>query len=802
MSLGRRAFLQFAAGAVGGTLLTPIPWKLADDSAIWTQNWSWRPSPEPGDLTEKATVCRLCDGGCGIRVRLVNGRRAVYIKGNPKHPVNRGGLCPLGAAGLQLLYAPYRVQQPLKQTASRGDLGGFQPISWDDAMKELSTRLGALRSKGTPHSVAAVTGDSRSSMLPLWRQFLTSYGSPNLFTMPSEADSKAVAASLALGRPADIAFALERADYVLSFGAGLLEGWGSCGHMQSIYGSWREQRPGKPPVVLVQVEPRGSITASKADRWIPVNPGTEAALALGIAHVMVREKLYDLDFAAASAFGFEDWFDAWGTKRQGFKNFVLAAYKPAEVSGITGVDPQRIEELAREFARQERAVAVWGQDAGATPNNVYHDLAFLALNALKGNFKRGGLVGLMPEPPLGALPQPVLDAYASHGLSRDRLDRTAPQPPPLSANAFHAFLDVMAREPAYPVEVLLVHEANPAYALSENHLFADAAAKAGLVVSFSSFMDETAVMADLVLPNHAVFERLDDVIGVPGAPFAYYALAAPVLPPRYNTRHTGDVLLTLARFLGGTVAEGLPWESYESFLRERVQGLAAAYRGAVAKDATVQPGRLEAGAPVKTNFKDARDLWNQLQQGYCWYDAPADPMELLQTASGQYEFACQRLAEVLPPIPEDRFLMPQFAPLQPSGDPGEFPLLLMVYSEPALSDGFYANPPFMNKLLPDDLLLGNDLFAQVHPRTAATVGLTEGGRALIRTPRGEAAVRVHLNPAVRPETIAMVRGLGHTAYDEYIQGKGTNAGGLVEVQMDPITGLGTVWATRAQLRRA
>ena len=109
MKLGRRAFLQFAAGAVGGTLLTPIPWQLMDDSAIWSQNWWWRPSPERGEITKVATTCMLCDGGCGIQARLVNKNRAILLEGNPKNPVNAGGICPLGAAGLQFFYAPYRV---------------------------------------------------------------------------------------------------------------------------------------------------------------------------------------------------------------------------------------------------------------------------------------------------------------------------------------------------------------------------------------------------------------------------------------------------------------------------------------------------------------------------------------------------------------------------------------------------------------------------------------------------------------------------------------------------------------------
>ncbi|NTW36352.1 MAG: molybdopterin oxidoreductase, partial [Syntrophobacteraceae bacterium] len=123
MSFSRRAFL-FTAGAIGGTLVTPLPWKLADDSAIWSQNWRWRPSPQRGEITKAPSICTLCDGGCGIQARLVDNKRAILIEGTSSHPVNRGGICALGAAGLQFVYASYRISQPLKQTKKRGETGG------------------------------------------------------------------------------------------------------------------------------------------------------------------------------------------------------------------------------------------------------------------------------------------------------------------------------------------------------------------------------------------------------------------------------------------------------------------------------------------------------------------------------------------------------------------------------------------------------------------------------------------------------------------------------------------------------
>jgi len=802
MKFGRRAFLQFAAGTVGGTLLSPLPWKLADDSAIWSQNWSWRPSPERGLITKAPTVCLLCDSGCGIQAHLVNNNRAILLEGNPAHPINQGGICPLCASGAQFLYAPYRVSQPLKQTKERGDASGFQPISWEEAIAEISTGLGNMRTGGKAHGLACIAGRSRSSMFDLWRQFFNAFGSPNLFEMPSHADSLKLATALTLGREATPAFALERASYVLSFGADLIGGWGAAGRMQSVFGLWHQEQPGVAHHKIVQIEPRLSLTATKANEWVPVNPGAQAALALGIAHVMIKNNLFDADFVSNYVFGFEDWMDSAGKNRQGFKNFVLATYDPAKVAEQTGVDAQKIEEIANELARQQNAVVVWGADGDESPGNIYSDLAFLALNALKGNLQAGGMVSIVPPVPLAPLPEVQADQWAYQGMQQPRLDLAQAKPVPLPGNGLYAFLDTVGQEPRYSIEMLMIYEANPVYSLPEDQLVKNALQKIDRIVTFSSYLDETAMQSDLILPNHMAFERYDDVIGLPGVPYAYYAVSKPILPPQLDTKHTGDLLLAVAGKLGGEIKASMPWKNYEEYLQSRVKGLGSYGGGAIADKEEAQPWNLQAGQTPKRNFKSDKDLWSKLTAGFCWYDAPVDPLQNIATESGRYELACLTLQNKGLNVEDDQVYLPHYAPLAPSGDEKEFPLLMVGYRTLSLSSGYLANPPFMNKTLWSFLLKGNELLVEVNPKTAASLGFKEGDRAVLKTPGGEVEVRVHLFPGAHPGAVFIARGLGHTAYDEYIRDKGVNANDIIEVQMDPITGLGTVWATRAQLARA
>lgn len=782
-------------------MLSPLPWYLTDDSAKWTQNWRFRPSPERGGITKAPTTCLLCAGGCGIKARLVNGNRVIYLEGNAANPVNAGGVCPLCASGAQFLYAPYRVAKPMKQMGKRGDASGFQPISWADALTELSGRLSKIRSENKPHTVACITDSRRSSMDDLWRQFLLAYGSPNLFKTPSQADSLELAASLATGKQTPFAFAVENASYILSFGADLVEGWGSPGRMQSAFDRWRRQTSGKDAAKIVQIESRCSMTAAKADRWIAAEPGSEAALALGIAQVMVKENLYDADFVNSYVFGFEDWTDSEGKKRTGFKSLVLSKeYAPEELAKTTGVAASVIQELAREFAAKKDAVAVWGANQGDIPGRVYHDLAFFALNALKGGLA-AGMVTLAPKAPLGALPEMKQDDIAQAGLKQLRLDLAQPKKAPLPGNSIHSFLDCVARGAGYPIQLLMVHEANPAYSLFETSVFKNAREKIGYMVTFSSYMDETALQSDLILPNHTAFERFDDVIGLPGAHYAYYAVASPVIKPRKETKHTGDVLMELASGMGESFSSAIPWKTYDAFLKERVKGLAASQKGALALKEGTEIWKSQPGDVLELNYTQD-DLWKKLAEGACWYDVPMDLVHNLDTASGKIELALQALQKKGVTSAEDKDFLPHFAPLQLSGDAKEYPLLLVSRRTISLANEYLANPPFMTKTLWNFDLKGHSQFVELNPKTAESLKLNEDDQATIKTSQGEVEVLVHLSPAARPGVVYVLQGLGHKAYDEYIQDKGVNANNLVEVQMDPVTGLGTIWATRAQLRRA
>lgn len=288
MGFDRRDFLKLVIGGAVGTVFTPLPWLSMDEVARWTQRWA--PIPGKGGITYIPSTCKLCPGGCGIRVRLIEEKRAVKIDGNPNHPVNRGGMCPLGLAGLQYLYQEdIRLKSPLKRTGARGG-GAWKPITWEEALSEVSSKLKELRQNNLSHTVAFLDGEGEGSQAQLAARFLKAYGSPNYIRPFQLNDLEEILTQTIHGVRTSMAYDLPRSQYILSFGSALLDGWGNPCWVAQSFQEWRLDSQ-KDRAKIIQIDVMATTTASLADEWISIKPGTEGILALGLAQVMIREGL-------------------------------------------------------------------------------------------------------------------------------------------------------------------------------------------------------------------------------------------------------------------------------------------------------------------------------------------------------------------------------------------------------------------------------------------------------------------------------------------------------------------------------
>jgi anaerobic selenocysteine-containing dehydrogenase len=477
----------------------------------------------PGVAEWKPSVCPACSAGCAVNVRVMdadvetvrNGQAGVVamsvakkLEGLAKDPISQGGLCARGQASIQITYHPDRLTQPMKRSGPRGS-GLFTPVSWDEAIGELVTRLDALAS-GDQKSLAYVTRPRRSSRLTLASEFLRRFGAPPPIVFDAMDDEVVRRANaISFGRHQLPTIDLPRSRFVISFGADFLGTWNSPVAQSAGYGAMRQGHPqqrGK----LVQVEPRMSLTGANADEWVPAKPGTEGVVALGLAHVIVANKLRPAAGGRAAS-TIEGWSGG------------LADYAPARVEQITGVPARRLERLAREMVDFRPAVAVIGGAAAAHTNGLFNALAVNALNDLVGAVEQPGGIFFTPgvaQPPIGAAPLQSLAA-----------------------------------------KVLLLDDANPIFGAPKAMKVREALDRVAFIASFGSFIDDTSVLADLILPDHSFLESWVDAAPESGAIEAVRTFSGPVMKPLHQTRATADVLIEVAGKLKPPIA--LPWKNAE-----------------------------------------------------------------------------------------------------------------------------------------------------------------------------------------------------------------------------------------------
>lgn len=494
--LNRRAFLSFSAGATVGLCITPIPWKFLDDVSIWTQNWKWNPKVPKRAIYFEELASKLDPAGAGIKLACFNGH-PVSVAGNAEHPTGRGAVSTLAAAEVGMLYSPSRVKAPMKKTAT-----GFVPVSWDEAEKLLSAKLEDARGK-----VAMISGDETGSANEIFSALVASLDG-EFFMMPGEAQSASRAWKM-MGGQGQFGYDIEHSDHVLFLGADALE---SSGTSVRNARAFSESHPSGQPALAkyAYVGPVRNNTATVCDEWVQARPGAATTVALGLANLLIQ------DGRSASFSGFAAFR----------KN--AAAYTPARVERETGVRARDLQRMARELAAAKQPVVIagseFGQGAGARAL-----LASLGLNAVLGRLDAtGGVVALNDAP-----------TVISGAKTR--------------SEAFDADLVPFMQQLAAgsrSVDVLMVYDANPAYALPQAAQMEKALKNAPFTVAFSTFMDETAQTADLVLPSSMTAERYDDVYAPYGAAQAFYSVNKPVTKTAFNTRHTGDVLLSVARRMG------------------------------------------------------------------------------------------------------------------------------------------------------------------------------------------------------------------------------------------------------------
>jgi len=773
--------------AAGAFALLPGQKAPGSDQAAMDAGWA------PGVEEILTSACMVCPARCGIRARLVDGR-LVRILGNPLHPMSRGGLCPRGVAGPQLQYHPERIASPLVRTGERGE-DAWQQISHPDAIGRIIERLRNLREAGRPEALAALVGYGAGSMDDVWQQFFDAFGSPNFIGDACD-DGTAGVMQAMHGIRRRPGYDLANADTVLSFGAPLFEAWWSPLQAYAAFAvpDARRTRPRR----FIQVDHRFSLTAAHSDEWVGVRPGTHAVLALGLAYVILRDRLHDEEFLAEHVTGFEDFTDGEGRRREGFRSVVMRGYRSEEVSARTGVSVERITEIARSFAAGDRAVAVCGPDVTLAPDGLVAGMAVHSLNVLMGGVGRPGGVLFGDDPPLRPLAPVVPDRVSRAGLSRQPVE--GPAPPFGGGDHATRFADAVAAAADSPVEALLIHGANPLASSPHPESWENAIARIPFIVSFSPFLDETTRHADLVLPDLLPYERWQDAPTPLSFPYPVWGVCRPLVAPDEGGRHTGEVLFEVAQGLGATVARSLPYESFEDLLQSRARGLFEAHRGgtlAGAFEMENQRLRGERGwwLPGQPDFDS---FWSELVERGGWADMfydDTDPDRFARTRNGRIDLLPAAVRDAL----ETGGTGTQLHVPGPDPGPGTdstYPLRLLPYRVSTLASDTIG----LERWLAEQAATFPDVqwtpWVMAAPATARAHGLEEDSVVWIVSPRGRYRARLKLSPGTAPGTVCAPFGPRHP------DGELANPLGLLEHATDRLTGLPAWFTTFVRLERA
>ena len=786
MKLNRRDFLKMGGGAGVAIALGGGFWQ-----------WSHFPASEkpnaPGVEKWVPTVCAQCMGGCGILVRVIDGW-ATNIIGNPLHPVNRGTLCPKGIASLQGLYDPDRIRSPLKRVGKRGE-GRWQPISWDEALHLVTESLKDLRQKGEPHHLVVLGGRYRGLMRSLWEHFLEAFGSPNYIDNQFQWEGSPMEGLfLTQGIYSLPAYDFENTQYILSFGSGLLESYWSPVQALRAYGHFRRGRPGQRGK-LVQIESRLSITSIKADEWIPIQPGTEGIMALGIAHMMIKEGLYNKEFISNHTFGFENWIDAMGREHLGFKEFVLSEYEPHLVSKQTGIPVDTIIRLAREFAANQPSLAIGYRD------RPFHQMAVAVLNGLMGNIDTSGGILIPRTIPYQHLPPFKRDATAQRGCEKERIDEGKGL---MEMHRPYLFAKNTLSGKPYQPKILFLYYTNPLFSNPKPDLFAKAFAEIPFIVSFSPYMDDSTHFADLILPDHTPLERWQDDPLFLNNGFSVLGIRQPVIEPLYQTKSTGDVLLHITKSLGGELRKALPWNDFKEILIYGLKGIFEAKRGDIfgLQFDEAWTRLLQKGGWWAPSYKTFEEFWKSLQEKGGWWDPIYDFGEwdrIFKTPSKKFQFYAQGLkGRDL----KNSSLLPHWEEPKKTIDEKEYPLRLHIFKTMSLTGGRNANQPWLQEIVGPHLFERWKTWVEMNPETAKQLGVSDRDWVWVESPHGRIKVKARLYKGAMPEVVNIPFGLGHRSGGRWAAGLGANPYRLLQDHLDPLTGQPIHGTTRVKIYKA
>lgn len=788
--LNRRNFLRLgAASAAAGLTGTAVMTKAADLPAWGNKDFSRKTGRERKAVP---SACYQCVTRCP-NVTYVEDGRIVKIEGQLNSIRSEGVMCAKGQGGVNQPNDPDRVLYPLKRVGKRGE-GKWKQVSWDEALSEVAAHIKVLKDRGEPERLMFHYGRMKSSTAKMVKTFLATVGTGTIGNHDSICEGgKWVAQEFTWGGHYDT-WDFDNTRFVLNFGSNAFEA--GTNHIPTSHRLIRAMADRN--VRMVTFDVRLSNTAAKSSEWVPVKPGTDLAVVLAMCNVVMSEDLYKgdgeafLNFCKATADNHASLEQKVATLKAHF-----AQYTPEWAEKISGVPAATTRRVAREFASIHPACVISYRGAVAHFNGNDTERAIQTLAALTGNIDNPGgrckAVGPKWKAPGG--PKDLPKARKLDILNGPKGAVLAPY-----HHVSHQVLKMIKDGGNGRPEIYMIYKYAPVYANGDVQENIDVLKDETLIPYFvcvNPFYDESAALADLILPEPTYPERWDweDMVSPVQIPEFYIRQAA--VKPMGGTRDFGDVVCELAERLGTP----LGYKTKEEFVRltcdmtpevAAVGGFEYMKQHGVYHDPKAKPKYFSYRKELKPEDYDKATVVYDEQTGVYWdwkkahvKSREAALKQGYTSTKGAYKaYVGQRIGDKV---------YSGFKPDQTnkSGYMELYSNLMESMGEPALPS--WKAIPEHEMMGPDDLILTTfkvapqihsrsanckyltELFhknpAWINPAEAAKRGIKDGDQVKVKSPTGEIVTEVKVTPAVNLGTIAISHHCGHWEYGRYASGK-------------------------------
>ena len=650
-----------------------------------------------------------CPDACGVLITVQDGR-ATKIQGDPAHPVTRGFLCAKVAKYLDRVYSPDRVLYPMRRIIPKGHSAergvarreAWQRITWDEALDEITARFRTIISEFGSEAILPYSYGGTLGMLngaSMDRRFFHRMGASqlarNICSAAGEAGLKSVI-GVKLGTEPE---QFSHSRYIIA--------WASNIHGNNVHLWPFIEEARRRGAKLVVIDPYRTRTAACADWYLPINPGTDAALALGMMHVIIKENLYDADYVARHTLGFEDLREK------------VAAYPPERVAHWTGITASDITKLAREYATVRPAVIRLNYGVQRSEGGGMATRSIAMLPCITGSWKEVG----------GGLQLSTSGAYELNcdGLEREDLMIKALGRAARTVNmvelgsALNTLMDP-------PIQAVFVYNSNPvAVCPNQNDVVRGLLRPDLFTVVHEQFFTDTTDYADIVLPATTFFEHkeLQKAYG-----HYYLQNSDQAIEPLGECRSNVETFRALAKRMG------FEDDCFSDSVDEMIDVALASKNPWLTG---IDRGRLEREGHVRLNFGANRESETSNSQPFLPFASGK-----FQTPSGKAELYSESVKSLgLDPVAE--FTPPAESRL--GAHANDFPLEMLARKADNFLNSTFSNLPSIEKMEELGLL-------EISSVDAKKRKIVDGDNVRVFNQRGEIVLSARVDGNVQPGVVS------------------------------------------------